>query len=90
MNNKLIKKLLIVDRKKMHEKFSREYPLGLYVHVDVCKTQLRPENLEGKLKHDFASAVSRTSSSHRTYYIHKEDWDTFNKECSHVTIINRS
>jgi hypothetical protein len=62
-----------------HDKFSKDYPLGTHFHVDVCKSQLIPEDLEGKLKHDFASCVSRTSLSHRTYYVHLEDWKVFNE-----------
>jgi hypothetical protein len=63
----------------LNDRFSKEYPLGTHFHVDVCKTQLKPTDLEGKLKHDFASCVSRTSLSHRTYYVHLEDWKVFNE-----------
>jgi hypothetical protein len=63
----------------LNDRFSKEYPLGTHFHADVCRTQLKPTDLEGKLKHDFASCVSRTSLSHRTYYVHLEDWKVFNE-----------
>lgn len=62
-----------------NDKFSKDYPLGTHFHVDVCKSQLIPEDLEGKLKHGFASCVSRSSLAHRTYYVHLEDWKVFNE-----------
>ena len=70
-----------------NDKFSKEYPLSEYFRADVCKTQLRPEDLEGKLKHDFASCTSRASLGHRTYYVHMEDWKVFN-ECG-LQLVNR-
>ena len=64
-----------------HDKFAKDYPLDTHFHADVCKTQLRPEDLEGKLKHHFASCISRASFGHRTYYVHREDWKVFNEIC---------
>jgi len=63
----------------LNDKLSRDYPLGLYFHIDICMSQFKPQQLEGKLKNDFMSCVSRASLSHRTYYIHRDDWDAFNK-----------
>ena len=62
-----------------NDRFSKEYPLDTHFRVDVCKTQLKPTDLEGKLKHDFASCTSRTSLIHRTYYVHLEDSGAFNE-----------
>jgi hypothetical protein len=74
--------------KQLHAKFSKEYPLGIYVHIDVCKTQLKPTDLEGKLKHNFASCTSPASRGHRTHFVHKDDWLTFNEILCDLTLYN--
>lgn len=67
---------------KYSEKYHKEFPLTDYVHVDVPLEvyikKLRPESLEVKLKNHFVICRHPENLSYTTYYIHKEDEQTFN------------
>ena len=59
-----------------HDRFSRDYPLGEYVHMDI-PNDFDPTKVSFSSGRDFACCVSRASLAHRTWFVHKDDYKEF-------------
>ena len=59
-----------------NDMFEREYPLGDYLHLDL-PNNYDPTKVKLPSGNDHACCISRTSLSHRTWYIHKDDYKDF-------------
>lgn len=60
----------------IHARFSRDFPLGEFAHIDL-PNEYDPVKVDSLVTFDFASAVSRTSLSHRTWYIPAREYNNF-------------
>lgn len=49
-------------------RFERDFPLGEFAYIDL-PNEYDPVKVDKAVDFDFASAISRASSGHRTWYV---------------------